>query len=306
MKRFFGRIVLVLSALALITSAAWAGNPGQHGGCHHHKPGFFQKVGHAIHNLGHKIENGVKDTYVAGKHKLTGKKNRVWVIGHWNKDGKHVKGHWRYVKHGHCGHGNPGQGGNNPGQGDNPGQGGSTPPNEPPLPPLPPEEPPAPPAEPPTPPAEPPAPPAEPPANPGQDSGQGGQSGPKTLGGLMAELVSLSDDMSQIKNQAIDAKKDKAKKQEALEIEASYQDLTSDREEDAKTLVKVITKDLDKNHGESGVYYSAYLRNMKNLNKGDRESIQDVTEAIKTFIRHNANKSGKASQSFKSRLKELN
>lgn len=122
----------------------------------------------------------------------------------------------------------------------------------------------------------------------------------------MNELVSMSSDMHQVKTQAVSAKKDKSRKKEAIQIEACYQDLTLDREEDAKLLAKVITRDLDKTQGESGIYYSAYLRNMKNLSKADRESIEDVTNTIKTFVRHNANGSSTKAKNFKSRLKEMN
>ena len=35
------------------------------------------------------------DTGVWAKQKLTGKKNKVWVCGHYDKNGKWIKGHWR-------------------------------------------------------------------------------------------------------------------------------------------------------------------------------------------------------------------
>lgn len=317
MRKNIFRLMLVVAIGLFLSSPAWAGS----GHKSHKKTGFFGKIGHAIHKVGHHVNNGIKDGYVSLKHKVTGKKNKVWVIGHWDKNGKHVKGHWRYVKHGQGNGGNPGQSGGDSGQGDNPGQGGDNPP-VPPAPPAPPAEPPAPPAEPPAPPAEPPAPPAEPPTPPaeppappsqppaGQDGNQGdqGQSsgGKKTLGGLMAELVSLSDDMTQVKKQAVDLKRDKTRKNESLEIEASYQDLSADRELDAKTLIKVITKDLEKSRGEGGIYYKAYHRNMARMSKADRESIEDVTAAIKTFVRHHADRSGKTGDIYESRLKELN
>ncbi|MBI3039273.1 hypothetical protein HYY75_09540, partial [bacterium] len=206
-SKLFGRIFILLAVVSLLTSAvAWAGSPGKK----HKKDGFFQKIGKKIVHAGDHIANGVMDTGVKLKKSVTGKKNKVWVCGHYDKNGNHVKGHWRYLKH-NCPQ-NPGQGGN-PGQGNNPGQGGGTqppappseppappseppaPPSEPPAPPseppAPPSEPPAPPSEPPAPPSEPPAPPSEPPAQPPAGPGQGDQGnqgqtgGKKTLGGLM-------------------------------------------------------------------------------------------------------------------------
>ncbi len=160
------KILMLTLAFGLIGAAdVSAGNPGQ-GHCKPKKKiGFFQKIGRVFVKVGDKIKNKIMDTHVVVKKKITGCKNRVWVCGHYNKNGQHVKGHWRYIK-GHCGNnpgqGNPGQGNPgqcNPGQG-NPGQSDQGQGNPAPLPPLPPaDEPPAeqPPAE--QPPAE--QPPAE-------------------------------------------------------------------------------------------------------------------------------------------------
>lgn len=83
------------------------------------------KTGKAIKVSGAKINNAVKDSGVWIKWKLTGKKNRVWVVGHYDKNGKWIKGHWRKLtpkEAAACGGGNhPGQG-NYPGQGNDPGQ----------------------------------------------------------------------------------------------------------------------------------------------------------------------------------------
>ena len=83
------------------------------------------KTGKAIKVAGAKINNAVKDSGVWIKWKLTGKKKRVWVCGHYDKNGVWVKGHWRKLTPKEadelgCGN-NPGQS-NNPGQGNNPGQ----------------------------------------------------------------------------------------------------------------------------------------------------------------------------------------
>ncbi|HOY67556.1 MAG TPA: hypothetical protein PLP29_11735, partial [Candidatus Ozemobacteraceae bacterium] len=117
---FLNKILALVLMFGLFTAAeVSAGKPGH---CHKKKKvGFFQKIGRAFVKVGDKIKNKIMDTHVNVKKAVTGRKNRVWVCGHYNKNGKHVKGHWRYVK-GHCGN-HPGQG-NNPGQGNSRGQGG--------------------------------------------------------------------------------------------------------------------------------------------------------------------------------------
>ena len=121
----------------------------------------------------------------------------------------------------------------------------------------------------------------------------------------MNDLIGLSDDMNQIQFQVVSAKKDKARRKEAREMESGYQGLIKDREEDAKLLTKVITQDLDKNSGKPGIYYSAYLRNMKKLSKNNRETIEDVTQAIKKFVKHQASH-GKKNAGYQARVKEMN
>ncbi len=85
------------------------------------------KTGKAIKVAGAKINNAIKDTGVAAKYKLFGCKKKVWVVGHYDKNGKWTKGHWRKMEAKPVNH--PGQG-NNPGQGNFPGQ------TEEPLPPI--------------------------------------------------------------------------------------------------------------------------------------------------------------------------
>ncbi|HNW33544.1 MAG TPA: hypothetical protein PKM25_01330 [Candidatus Ozemobacteraceae bacterium] len=345
MSGILNKMLAVTLAFGVVTAAeVSAGNPGQG----NHKPakkiGFFQKIGRTFVKIGDKIKNKIMDTHVVVKKKVTGCKNRVWVCGHYNKNGNHVKGHWRYIKNG-CGN-HPGQG-NNPGQGNTPGQGNPGQGNPAPLPPAeqppaeqppaeqppaeqppaeqppaeqpPAEQPPAeqPPAEQPPaeqPPAEqPPAeqPPAEqPPADqgspkPGQDNGQSGQSSgqKRTIGMLMNDLVSLSDDADAVKAQAVSAKK--SKKNEAVEIEADYQLLAGDREADSKLLIKVVTGDLARNDGQSGIYYSAFLRNLNSYSKADRADIKDVIAAVKANIKHQAAHGGR-NNAFKTRLEEMN
>lgn len=86
------------------------------------------KTGKAIKVAGAKINNAVKDSGVWMKKKVFGCKNRVWVVGHYDKNGKWIKGHWRKLES-KPGNNHPGQG-NNPGQANNPGQ------TEDPLPPV--------------------------------------------------------------------------------------------------------------------------------------------------------------------------
>lgn len=120
----------------------------------------------------------------------------------------------------------------------------------------------------------------------------------------MTDLVSLNDDMSQIQFQVVSAKKDKARKVEAREMETGYQDLLKDREEDAALLVKVISQDLLKNNGKPGTYYRAYLKNMKSFSKVKRESIEDVTREIRKVVKHQSSH-GKHAGAYKARLKEI-
>lgn len=86
------------------------------------------KTGKAIKVTGAKINNAVKDSGVWMKQKVFGCKHRVWVCGHYDKNGTWVKGHWRKLES-KPGSNNPGQG-NDAGQGNNPGQ------TEDPLPPV--------------------------------------------------------------------------------------------------------------------------------------------------------------------------
>jgi len=54
-----------------------------------------------IKKAGASVNNKVKDSYVSAKKKITGKKDKTWVKGHYKKiNGKevYVKGHWRKLK----------------------------------------------------------------------------------------------------------------------------------------------------------------------------------------------------------------
>lgn len=120
----------------------------------------------------------------------------------------------------------------------------------------------------------------------------------------MRDLVSMSSDMDSVKKQALQAKKSKADRNITFSIVEDYGLLGNDREADAKTLVKVVTMDLENNNGQAGVFYTAFLRNVSQMTKADRASIRDVLEAIKTFVKNEANDGGRDNP-FKTRLAEL-
>lgn len=160
-------LALVTVFLMLFTVEAFAGKGYHQSSGGKKKPGFFCKVGAAIKKVtqktakaiktgvhktgkaikkaaintgkaikvtGAKINNAVKDTGVLAKYKLTGKKNRLWVVGHYDKNGKWTKGHWRKFEAKPVNH--PGQGGSFPGQSNNPGQGNNPGQVSEPLPPV--------------------------------------------------------------------------------------------------------------------------------------------------------------------------
>lgn len=121
-------IVSSVLALSLIVAPAFAGNPnqsgqagqagqatqaGQHAGqCGNHKPGFFKKMvkktvcavkkgakatKKAVVKAHDAVQNKVMDSGVAVKKAVTGKKCKTFVKGHYDKNGKHTKGHFRKV-----------------------------------------------------------------------------------------------------------------------------------------------------------------------------------------------------------------
>lgn len=108
---------LLVGALAF-SGPVFAGNPGQSGQsgqsgqCGQHTPkkcDLIKKMKESFkkgYNTGKKagtkafdaVQNKVADTGVAAKKKVTGKKCKTFVKGHYNKDGSHTKGHFRKVK----------------------------------------------------------------------------------------------------------------------------------------------------------------------------------------------------------------
>ncbi|NLI77411.1 MAG: hypothetical protein GX442_13345 [Candidatus Riflebacteria bacterium] len=310
--RSFGRLLVasfVMGAL-LLPSAAQAGKPTSQ----KKKPGFFQKIGQGFQKVGDKIQNGVMDAGVAAKKKVTGKKNRVWVCGHRNKKGQHVKGHWRILKKGK-GSGQTGQTGQTgqsgqEGQTGDQGQGQPGGADQPPLPPT--DEPPA-----DDPPATEPGGADQPPATPGEEppadqppatepGGADQPPQPKTLGQFMNSLADMSDDLDAVKDQAVQAKKGKTKKEiaQSVQLADDYEAMANERESDAKLLTKVVTNDLDSRNGKPGAYYTSYLHNLKKMHKADREAIADVTGKILSFARQRAG-TGSKGNAYKERVTEL-
>lgn len=121
---------VLVAGSVLVGSMAFAGNPNQSGQsnqssqssqssqigkgghcghCGQHKPSLAKKISQSFkkgYQAGHKagtkafdsIQNKVMDTGVAVKKAVTGKKCKTFVKGHYDKNGKHTKGHFRKVK----------------------------------------------------------------------------------------------------------------------------------------------------------------------------------------------------------------
>jgi hypothetical protein len=287
------RVVVLAVVFGFFLAAQAPAEAGGKSKRHRRHIGFFHRICHAIRHVGSHIVNGIMDTGVHVHHALTGKKRWVWVCGHCTSDGRYVSGHWRYVKpHAHSGKGGPGQGG--PGQG-GAGQGNNPPPAPPPAKddrvspesPLPPLEPPAPPTDAGQPPADGQTPPAQ----------------PMTLGQLMNSLVDLSGDMDAVEDLAVETKKAKTEK-EASPIEADYTLLATDRETDSNRLIKVVCDDLEKNNGQPGVFYTAFLWNLQHYTPAQLESLKDIVETIKVDIRANIAQE-KKNHAYPTRLDEL-
>lgn len=111
----------ILMGSLVFAPAAFAGNPGQGGqsgqagqagqvgqGGQHQGCGFFKQVKCAFKKgykagkkagvkAGDAVQNKVMDAGTAIKKAVTGKKNKTFVKGHYNKNGSHTKGHYRKV-----------------------------------------------------------------------------------------------------------------------------------------------------------------------------------------------------------------
>ncbi len=90
-----------------------AGQCDQASQCGGHHEGFFSKVknsfkkgfeaGKKIGTKAHDaVQNKVMDAGTAVKKAVTGEKEKTFVKGHYDKNGKHIKGHWRTVESKGC------------------------------------------------------------------------------------------------------------------------------------------------------------------------------------------------------------
>ena len=129
-------IMFLVIAVTMFMSPVFAGNPSQSGQssqsgqatqvghhCHHahharhgcifktikrHVKKACKKVKKSykrtkmcVKKCGHKsydaVQNKIKDAGVCVKKAFTCRKNRTWVKGHYTKNGRHIRGHWRKV-----------------------------------------------------------------------------------------------------------------------------------------------------------------------------------------------------------------
>ena len=277
------------------------------------------KTGHAIKTAGAKMVNGVMDTGVWAKQKLIGKKNKVWVCGHYDKNGKWTKGHWRKLSAG-----KPSAGGNTADQGNyadqssaadqgnttdqgsempaentDAGMSGDGVSNEASDMPVAGEDP-----------ALPEmtgddfSQPAEQSEQTSQESAQSEQAeqteqsgeaaqgadfnleqnvSMRTMGMLMDDIVKQSQSITNFKRSA------NPNISYSVEVQEDINTTYAEREDDAALLVRVIVWDLQRNNGESGKYFSFFLSRMQKLTPESRKLIQDVTNQVREGIVHGSN-----------------
>ena len=283
-----------------------------------------KKVGMGIKTAGAKVVNGIMDTGVWAKQKLLNKKNKVWVCGHYDKNGKYIKGHWRKLNSG-----KPSAGGNTASQSaggddyssdypsnDDQGLSGdgnsyeenSAPAEEAPvaaeeapvagedpvLPELPAEE------------------PAEPAQNDSssqeseqsnqsnqeseqcsQESSQTAQSGEEFSFDTEVSMRTMGMLMDDIiaQSKSINEFKKTAKSNISYSVEVSEDVNTTyeSREDDAGLLSRVVVWDLQVNNGTAGKYYNFFLNRMKTLDPQSRALVKDVVIDIRSGIVHGSN-----------------
>ena len=301
------------------------------------------KTGQAIKTGGAKISNAAHDSAVWAKQKITGKKNKTWVCGHYDKNGVWVKGHWRKLKS------NTKPGSNHPGQGNYPGQSGD------PLPPV-----------------------GDEPGFPGGDEGlpggdEGFPGGDETMPGneqapedpVLPELPGdegMPGDQSQESEQTGQSEQSS----QASQTEESEEDTQSgeseqasqfqkdtqislrtmgmlmndiiaesgeitnfkrtsngnisysmdtqvnitatyeSRDKNARLLARVIVWDLQNNNGKPGKYFSFFMHKMKNTSAADKKLINDVIEQVKSGVKHGAGHAeGESKASYELRLSDI-
>lgn len=281
------------------------------------------KTGHAIKTAGAKVANGVMDSGVWAKQKIFGKKNKVWVCGHYDKNGKWTKGHWRKLEAA-----KPAAGGNTADQSNTPSQesapatdnGGYTENTDagmagdgvsnesenmpvagedPVLPEL---------------------------GNEASDQSEQAaqeesgdetaQSGEAAQGNEMEVAKNMSlRTMGMLMNDIVDQSKSITDFRKTADPNISYSmdvqaDITTTyevREGDARLLVRVIVWDLQQNNGQPGKYYSFFLKTMKTLDPVKRQLIKDVSAQVREGVVHGMDhvNSDEEKAVYNQRLEEL-
>ena len=280
-----------------------------------------KKTGMAIKTAGAKIVNAGMDTGVWAKQKLTGKKNKVWVCGHYDKNGKWTKGHWRKMTAG-----KPSNGGNTANQGNYTDQGSNSgssdaaaeyPTNgdeglsgdgnsyeentdmpvagdDPVIPEI----------------------PADDSEQTSQESEQTSQSGEadqgkefsydtevsmRTMGMLMDDIVKQSQSINTFKKSA------NTNINYSVEVQSDINTTYEAREDDAGLLSRIVVWDIRTHNGDAGKYYSFFLNKMRTLDPKDRALVKDVVDEVRAGIVHEANNAASDEEKavFNKRLSEL-
>jgi hypothetical protein len=280
-----------------------------------------KKTGMAIKTAGAKIVNAGMDTGVWAKQKLTGKKNKVWVCGHYDKNGKWIKGHWRklnsskpsggntanqgnYSDQGSYGDSGSDQSSESPSNGDEglSGDGNSyeesaeTPVagDDPVLPEIPAEE----------------NTESEQSEQATQESGEAEQGkefsydtevSMRTMGMLMDDIVKQSKSINTFKQTA------KSNINYSVEVQSDINTTYEAREDDAGLLSRIVVWDIRTHNGDAGKYYSFFLSKMRTLDPKDRALVKDVVDEVRAGIVHEANNASSDEEKavFNKRLSEL-
>ncbi len=278
-----------------------------------------KKTGMAIKTAGAKIVNAGMDTGVWAKQKLTGKKNKVWVCGHYDKNGKWIKGHWRKLNASKPNGGNTANQGNYADQGSFGGSAdqGAYEPNtdegmsgdgnsyeentdmpvagdDPVIPEI----------------------PAEDNNQAEQESDDAIQSGDaeqgkefsydtevsmRTMGMLMDDIVKQSQSINSFKQSA------KSDISYSVDVQSDINTTYESREDDAGLLSRIVVWDLRTRGGQAGQYYNFFMSKMNSLDAKDRALVKDVVEDIRSGIVHEINNASTDEEIaiYKSRLSEL-
>ena len=271
------------------------------------KIGFFRRIGRGIRKGGAAIVNRIMDTYVNLRYRVAGRKERVWVRGHYQEDGTWVKGHWRYMPRSAGGKGgDPGQGGADQGH---PGQGGgvdSAPPSDPVVPdPLPDPFPDLLP--------EPPSGLASYDEEPAASDEAAEDSESTESWGSSFDAVDISDtvnfllaastDLDEMKADVVRNKKNDLSGELMTSMQSDYESVLQDRDDLSQLLFHTIVQDLENNKGAPGPKYNQFLSRVSSMSKQDRAKIRDVIQSLKDNALHNVNNDEKSL--YRSRYREL-